>query len=63
MTKEEYLAGLERAAEIQRAAGWSESSIQMYRNEHEAVTGDSYSAILIVGAGLACDNSRFGVKA
>ena len=62
MTKEEFEKGLEQAAKIQRAAGWSEYSIQMYRKEQEAITGDKYAGVLLVGAGLACDNSRFGVK-
>lgn len=62
MTKAEYEEGLRRVADIQRAAGWSEASIRMYREEHEAITAGEYSAILVVGAGLACDNSRFGVR-
>lgn len=61
MTEQEYEAGLLRAGEIQRAAGWSEESIASYAAEHIAMTGGSYDCILIVGAGLAQDNSRHGV--
>lgn len=63
MTPKEYQEGLEGVAEIQRAAGWSEESIRLYREDHEqftaAIGGPEH--ILIVGAGLAQDNSRFGV--
>ena len=61
MTEQEYEAGLLRAGEIQRAAGWSEESIASYAAEHIAMTGGNYSCILLVGAGLAQDNSRHGV--
>lgn len=61
MTKDEYEAGLLRAGEIQREHGWSEESIASYAAEHRAMTGDSYECILLVGAGLAQDNSRHGV--
>lgn len=61
MTKQEYEDGLRRAAEIQRKAGWSEDSIRSYADEHRAMTGGCYGSILLVGAGLAQDNSRHGV--
>lgn len=61
----EFAESLERVAEIQRKAGWSERSIQLYANEQRATslddTGTPFSSILMIGAGLACDNSRFGV--
>jgi hypothetical protein len=62
VTRDEYEAGLLRAGEIQRAAGWSEESIASYAKEHREITGDGYDCILIVGAGLAQDNSRHGVS-
>lgn len=61
MTEQEYEDGLLHAGEIQRNAGWSEESIASYAAEHIAMTGGVYSCILLVGAGLAQDNSRHGV--
>lgn len=61
MTEQEYEESLRRAGEIQRAAGWSEESIASYAGEHIAMTGGNYACILLVGAGLAQDNSRHGV--
>lgn len=63
MTEQEYEEGLRRAGDIQRNAGWSEESIASYAAEHRAVTGGNYECILLVGAGLAQDNSRHGVTA
>lgn len=60
MDKEEYERQLKAAGNIQRKEGWSESSIMMYAMEHRAMTGDNYDSIILVGAGLAQDNSRFG---
>lgn len=61
MTEQEYEAGLARAGEIQRAAGWPEGAIESYAAEHRAMTGGNYDCILLVGAGLAQNNSRHGV--
>lgn len=60
MTSEEFEQALVRVAQIQRDAGWPESAIMLYAMEQRACTPDP-SSILIVGAGLAQDNSRFGV--
>lgn len=62
MNKDEYERQLKAAGDIQRKAGWNESSIMMYAMEHRAITGDNYESLLMVGAGLAQDNSRFGVE-
>lgn len=62
MNRDEYERQLKAASDIQRKAGWSESSIMMYAMEHRAMTGDIYEGLLLVGAGLARDNSRFGVE-
>lgn len=61
MTKEEFEEQLISVAEIQRNAGWSEESIRLYAEEQRAFIGDDPSGVLMIGAGLACDNSRFGV--
>lgn len=61
MTRDEFEAGILRAAEIQREAGWSEASIDSYAVEMRVLTGDNYGCMLVVGAGLAQDNSRHGV--
>lgn len=61
MTKEEFEKQLLSVAEIQRQAGWSENSIRLYAEEQRAINGDDPSGVLMIGAGLACDNSRFGV--
>lgn len=61
MTPQEYEDGLSRAADIQRKAGWSEASIASYAAEHREMTGDSYDCLLLVGAGLAQNNTRHGV--
>lgn len=61
MTNEEYLEGLHRAGVIQRRAGWSEESIISYAKEMDAMMDGNYGGVLIIGAGLACDNTRHGV--
>lgn len=63
MTPAEYEEGLKKAAKIQRAAGWDESSIMLYAMDHRACTDamGGPKSILLVGAGLAQDNSRYGV--
>lgn len=63
MTQDEYEQGLKEAARTQRKAGWPESAIMMYAMDHRACT-DAMGGpehILVVGAGLAKDNSRYGV--
>lgn len=62
MNKAEFERQLAAAGDVQRNAGWDERSIMLYAEEQRAVTGDNYGCILLVGAGLAQDNSRFGVK-
>lgn len=53
-----------KVAELQREAGWSEESIHLYAAEQKAIccdeNGKLYSCVTL-GAGLAQDNSRFGV--
>ena len=61
MTPAEFEQALVRVAETQRKAGWPESAIMLYVLEQRATTPDP-AAILVVGAGLAQDNSRFGVR-
>ena len=60
-----YEEEAEKVAKIQREAGWSELSIQLYAEEQKAIccdeNGDLYKGIIALGAGLAQDNSRFGV--
>ncbi len=63
MNKTEFEDGLKRAGGIQRAAGWSEESIASYVAEQRATWGENCDCILVVGAGLAQDNSRHGVPA
>lgn len=64
MTPAEYEDGLKKAASIQRAAGWDESSIMLYAMDHRECTAamGGPASIALVGAGLAQDNSRYGVK-
>lgn len=53
-----------RVAATQREAGWSEYSILMYAKEQKALCCDAEGKLvcrMILGAGLAQDNSRFGV--
>lgn len=61
MTLDEYESQLAKAGSIQRAAGWSDESIQSYAIEHQLMTGGNYECIALVGAGLAQDNTRHGV--
>lgn len=60
-----YEEEAEKVAKIQREAGWSELSIQLYAEEQKAICcdedGNLYKSIVGLGAGLAQDNSRFGV--
>lgn len=63
MTRYEEQAA--KVAQIQREAGWSEDSIRLYAKEQKALccdeSGELYSGVIMLGAGLAQDNSRFGV--
>ncbi|MBI6882463.1 hypothetical protein [Pseudomonas putida] len=61
MTKDQFEKDLVRVAEVQRKAGWSQNSIDLYAAEIRAINGDNLNGLLAVGAGLACDNTRFGV--
>lgn len=62
MTRYEEQAA--KVAQIQREAGWSEESIRLYAKEQKSIycdeNGELYSCVTL-GAGLAQDNSRFGV--
>ena len=62
MTRYEEQAS--KVAQIQREAGWSEESICLYAKEQKALccdeNGELYSGVML-GAGLAQDNTRFGV--
>ncbi len=61
-----YQEEANKVANIQREAGWTEASIQAYADFQKAVTCDEEGfllpGIVLLGAGLAQDNSRFGVK-
>lgn len=51
--------------EIQKKAGWSEESTNMYLEELKKNYCDENGELpsyISIGAGLAQDNSRFGVK-
>lgn len=61
MTPEQFESELLKVANIQRDAGWSELSISLYAIEQREVAKGSMECILMIGAGLACDNTRFGV--
>jgi hypothetical protein len=61
MTKEEFEVDLIKVANIQRNAGWSDYSINSYAEEIRFIFGDG-EGVLMIGAGLAQDNSRHGVK-
>lgn len=62
MTKEEFEYQLLVVADIQRREGWSERSIALYAQEIREITPEeSLPCVLMIGAGLAQDNSRFGV--
>ncbi len=62
MTKQEFEDQLIKVAQIQREAGWSDYSIMLYEKEMRILhPEDSLGCVLMIGAGLACDNSRFGV--
>lgn len=60
-----YQEQADKVAQIQREAGWSERSIELYAQEQKAICCDNFGnllpGILMIGAGLAQDNSRFGV--
>lgn len=61
---EPYEVQAARVAQTQRDAGWSEESIRLYAEEQKALCCDSEGKLvcrMILGAGLAQDNSRFGV--
>lgn len=60
MTPQEFEADLIKVASIQREAGWSYFSIDSYAKEIREIFGDG-QGILMVGAGLAQDNTRHGV--
>lgn len=62
MTRYEEQAA--RVAETQRNAGWSEESIDLYAKEQWEIWCKPYGDLpqgVTLGAGLAQDNSRFGV--
>lgn len=61
MTPKEFEENLLQVAEIQRNAGWSELSIGLYAEEQRQTTLGSLECVKLIGAGLACDNTRFGV--
>jgi hypothetical protein len=61
MTKEEFEVDLIKVANIQRNAGWSDYSINSYAEEIRFIFGDG-EGVLMIGAGLAQNNSRHGVK-
>lgn len=42
MNKDEYERQLKAVGDLQRKAGWSESSIMMYAVEHRAMAGHNY---------------------
>lgn len=60
-----YQEEADKVAQIQREAGWSEESIKLYAQEQKVLCcdqdGNLFSSILMLGAGLSQDNSRFGV--
>lgn len=66
MTRIEFENQLISVAAIQRKAGWHENGISLYADEQREISlddnGDPFSCILMVGAGLACNNSRFGIS-
>ena len=61
MTRDEFEEALVRVAQTQREAGWPESAIMLYATDQRACTPDP-SCVLAIGAGLAQDNSRYGVQ-
>ncbi|WPH68436.1 hypothetical protein [Stenotrophomonas phage BUCTxx99] len=62
MTRDQFEAQLIRVAEIQRNAGWSQESIDLYADDQRRfATDESLACTLMIGAGLAQDNSRYGV--
>jgi hypothetical protein len=60
-----YQEEADKVATIQREAGWDELSIYLYAQEQRAFCCDDQGfllpGIICLGAGLAQDNSRFGV--
>lgn len=65
MSRISYAQEAEKVAKIQREAGWSEQSIAMYAEEQKILCCDDdgflYPGVLMIGAGLAQHNERFGV--
>jgi len=61
MTPQQFEEELLKVAEIQRKAGWGEHSINLYAIEQREMNEGSMESTLMIGAGLACDNTRFGV--
>lgn len=63
--KESYEVQAAKVAQIQREAGWSEQSVELYAREQKVLccdeNGELYKGIICIGAGLAQDNTRFGV--
>ena len=55
----------ERVRQIQQKAGWSEESTRLYLEDLKERYCDENGELppcISIGAGLAQDNSRFGVK-
>lgn len=55
----------EQVRQIQQKAGWSEESTRLYLEELKEMCCDENGELppcISIGAGLAQDNSRFGVK-
>lgn len=65
MTRTEFEEQLDKVAQVQRQAGWKDVSIAMYAYEMKLLcldtSGMPLPSVIGIGAGLACDNSRFGV--
>ena len=63
MNRDEFEKRLDWVAKVQRRNGWSEQSIKMYADElREWVTDEMFERDdWDIGAGLAQDNSRYGV--
>lgn len=62
MSPEEFEIQLKRVAQIQRGAGWSEDSIRLYAEDRRAALGGHLDSVVLVCAGIGCDNTRFGVS-
>lgn len=61
MTPDEFEMQLAHVAYVQSKAGWSEESVASYAQEQRDIWKGNYSGLLMIGAGLACDNTRHGV--